>query len=395
MLKFLRNKDKKFLLNILFFIFLFPFEILANKIPDKFLDPDYVFKPEENIKYPYKIGLWGSIETHDRIHQKSYALRYDNLNSFTNEYSLRFEKRQGDCGKADCDRKSKKYIGRSEIILSKEQLNRNWYNWNFYFDTSSDMPKNNDFIHVGQFKMNLEHEHKTRYLLTDKKIDKYNEICPEMNLYFSIRSNGMLVTRQGVTSCENDFNKLVIDQDNLKGKWHNIILNINWTDQDDGFIKLWINNKLFLDHKGKTISKIIKKNSDHYYAPKFRIGLYGQGEIGDQILHLDNIYAAKECKKIKLNINCEDIISQSKIYKISSIKSLSSEQIKIRKYYLSFIVKKISKKYNKSENEIENWIDITTDHLPWVEEFDKITSRKEMSKLEKFLIDNAKREFKN
>ena len=50
---------------------------------------------------------------------------------------------------------------------------------------------------------------------------------------------------------------------------------------------------------------------------------------------------------------------------------------------------------NQSENEIENWIDITTDHLPWVEEFDKITSRKEMSKLEKFLIDEATRKFKN
>ena len=69
-------------------LILFPFEILAKKLPDKFLDPDYVFKAEENIKYPYKIGLWGSIETHDRIHQKSYALRYDNLNSLTNEYSL-------------------------------------------------------------------------------------------------------------------------------------------------------------------------------------------------------------------------------------------------------------------------------------------------------------------
>ena len=396
MLKFLINKNKKFLLKILFLLlFLFPFEILAKKPPDKFLDPDYVFKPEKNIKYPYKIGLWGSIETHDRIHQKSYALRYDNLNSFTNEYSLRFEKRQGDCGKGDCERKSKKYIGRSEIIFSKEQLNTNWYNWNFYFDTSSDMPRNNDFIHVGQFKMHTEHEHKTRKLLTDKKIDKYNEICPEMNTYFSIRSNGMFITRQGVTSCENDFNKLVIDTDNLKGKWHNIILNINWTDQDDGFIKLWINNKLFLDHKGKTISKIIKKDSNNYYAPIFRIGLYGQGEIGDQVLYLDNIYAAKVCKKIKLNINCKKLISQSNVNEISSLKKLTSEQLKVRKYYLSFIVKKISKRFNKSESEIENWIDIKTDHLPWVEEFNKITSRKEISKLEKFLIDEANKEFVN
>ena len=105
-------------MNKLFFILicLFSFEVLAKKLPERFLDPGYVFKPDENIEYPYKIGLWDSIETHDRIHQKSYALRYDNLITLDNEYSLRFEKRQGDCGKADCDRKSKKYIGRSAFI---------------------------------------------------------------------------------------------------------------------------------------------------------------------------------------------------------------------------------------------------------------------------------------
>ena len=67
----------------------------------------------------------------------------------------------------------------------------------------------------------------------------------------------------------------------------------------------------------------------------------------------------------------------------------------LRKYYLSFIVKKISKKFNKSEIETENWIDIKTEHLPWVEEFDKIFVRKEFSKLEKFLMDEANKEFKN
>ena len=138
---------------------------------------------------------------------------------------------------------------------------------------------------------------------------------------------------------------------------------------------------------------IIKKDSNNYYAPIFRIGLYGQGEIGDQVLYLDNIYAAKVCEKIKLNINCKKLISQSNVNEISSLKKLTSEQLKVRKYYLSFIVKKISKRFNKSESEIENWIDIKTDHLPWVEEFNKITSRKEISKLEKFLIDEASKEF--
>ena len=263
----------------------------------------------------------------------------------------------------------------------------------FFLDSSSDIPKDNDFIHVGQFKMDLEHEHKTRYLLTNKKIDKFNEICPEMNLYFTIRSNGMFISRQGVTSCENDFNELVIDRANLRGKWHSIILNINWTDKDDGFIKLWINNELFLNHKGKTISKIIKKNSNNYYAPIFRIGLYGQGQIGNQILYLDNFFASNECNKIKLDINCKNLISQNEINQMSSIKMLNSEQLKVRKYYLNFIVKKISKKFNKSEDEIEKWIDIKTDHLPWFEEFYKITSKKEISKLENWLLSEASKEF--
>ena len=45
--------------------------------------------------------------------------------------------------------------------------------------------------------------------------------------------------------------------------------------------------------------------------------------------------------------------------------------------------------------EIENWIDIKTDHLPWFEEFNKITSRKEISKLEKFLLSEANKDFVN
>ena len=103
---------------IIFFV-IFSFETLAKNPPKKLLDPDYVFKPEKNIKYPYNIGLLGSIETHDRIHQNSYALRYDNLNTFYNEFSLRFEKRQGDCGNEDCNRKSKNILEDLKLYLLK------------------------------------------------------------------------------------------------------------------------------------------------------------------------------------------------------------------------------------------------------------------------------------
>ena len=95
------------LLTIIFILFALSNNSIAKKPPKKFLDEDFIFKPEQNIKYPYKTGLWGQLETHNRIHQNPWALRYSNEITNTNEYSLRFEKRLGDCGSDDCDRKEK------------------------------------------------------------------------------------------------------------------------------------------------------------------------------------------------------------------------------------------------------------------------------------------------
>ena len=86
---------------IIFFLFLISSIVYAKDPPKKFLDDEYIFKFEENIKYQYDTGFWGPIETHTRIHQNAWALRYDNKITKTNEYSLRFEKRLDDCGAED------------------------------------------------------------------------------------------------------------------------------------------------------------------------------------------------------------------------------------------------------------------------------------------------------
>ena len=178
---------------IIFFLFLISSSVYAKDPPKKFLDDEYIFKFEENIKYPYDTGFWGPIETHTRIHQNAWALRYDNKITKTNEYSLRFEKRLDDCGAEDCNRKEKTFIGRSELgffdpITGEKirgHLGEYWYTWSFYIDPASDGPKNmRDFVHIGQFKMDLEHEKLTRSLLTTQTIDEFNVACPEMSFFF-------------------------------------------------------------------------------------------------------------------------------------------------------------------------------------------------------------------
>ena len=101
---------------------IFPLSSNANKPLEKFLSDDYVFSSEENIQYPYDTGLWGSLETHMRIHPNSWALRYDNDISVTNEYSLRFEKRLGDCGIDDCERKEGEFYEDREYSKLMKQL---------------------------------------------------------------------------------------------------------------------------------------------------------------------------------------------------------------------------------------------------------------------------------
>ena len=42
----------------------------------------------------------------------------------------------------------------------------------------------------------------------------------------------------------------LIRNDDMKGKWHDILINVNWSKKDDGFFKVWVNDKLKYDYKG-------------------------------------------------------------------------------------------------------------------------------------------------
>ena len=46
--------------------------------------------------------------------------------------------------------------------------------------------------------------------------------------------------------------KKLLDQDDLLGKWNDILVNAKWTHKKNGFLKVWINGKLSYEFKGKT-----------------------------------------------------------------------------------------------------------------------------------------------
>ena len=57
--------------------------------------------------------------------------------------------------------------------------------------------------------------------------------------------------------------KDVISKQDLKGKWHDVVINIKWSRKQDGYFKQWINGKLFIIIWETQVSqKVVQINLD-------------------------------------------------------------------------------------------------------------------------------------
>ena len=104
----------------------------------------------------------------------------------------------------------------------------------------------------------------------------------------------------------------LIDESEMYGKWHDILVNAKWTHKKDGFFKIWINGKLTFHHKGRTQEKGERI--------EFHFGIYRSymsrtpGPDPTQIAYYDEIRHTKSCKKLKLKelgYSCKEIESQN------------------------------------------------------------------------------------
>jgi hypothetical protein len=287
----------------------------------KYFKENYIFKPDQKIKWLEDVGTWSkNWRTHERISNTPWALRYSKDIVRDGEYSLRFEKRKDDCGpkknKGDCKRTSEKWIGRSEIVMGYSktmgETGNQWYSWSIYFPKESNRPKYVDGqVILGQFKTHTKHLSKTREYVTGGK-NGNDSNCPELSLTFRLNSEGLMSDRQGVVYCNpwdkdnkslhKQFYQKLIDIDDIRGKWHDIILHANWIDNDEGFFKIWVNGELKLDYKGKTLSKVMTIDGKKH-GPMFRFGVYSQKWSGTTIAYYDSISRADTCEKlIRCNI---------------------------------------------------------------------------------------------
>ena len=66
----------------------------------------------------------------------------------------------------------------------------------------------------------------------------------------------------------------VLDRSELFNKWNDVVMNINYTKKDSGFLKLWINGKLVYHYQGSIIPKAGKTSGTWSNYSYMQFGIY-------------------------------------------------------------------------------------------------------------------------
>ena len=198
------------------------------------------------------------------------------------EKSIRFELRAGDCGKDkdggwnDCKKNRERHELSGRYRVSKGER---WYAWSIYIPEDF---VNSDPVSVmlGQFHQERKH---VIWMFKHKRGGYWLEnYVPEYTVE----------------------NKQILSKEEFFGKWNDILVNVNWTHKDDGFFKVWANDKLVYDFKGKTKSKGVKTYFK-FGIYRSKVSFYKQRykkDIPTQVVYFDEVRAGKKKEDVIKNL---------------------------------------------------------------------------------------------
>ena len=265
-----------------------------NYDPETHLTPDYAFKVvNKSDGHPVRFG----------------------------DQSIRFELRHGDCGihpggYNDCtiwNKESGHYSERHELG-SVDYLPNKGITWHTYsFFIPEDFPILNHYyehISLGQFHGGPNNNPGFKWDADEETYQLRRRTGCWLKEF--IKKNGEKDSFKCSLGMKENNRKDVISKQDLKGKWHDIIINIKWSRKQDGYFKQWINGKLVYHYMGNTSKP---KGSTN----QFRFGIYRGAtnktpKDSTHIVYYDEIhYAKKSCDKLnlqKLGYSCKDLNDQ-------------------------------------------------------------------------------------
>jgi len=178
--------------------------------------------------------------------------------------SIRFEVRDGDCGQdeqggwSDCKGDRERHELSANKKDQKMSKGEYWFSWSLYFPE----------------------EHQNLWPLSNNYGQFHQQGGPPVFMFKELRSGYSVVRTIG----DDYHEKRLIHNDDMKGKWHDILINAKWSKKDNGFFKVWINDKLKYDYNGPT-------KTEKYVYQKF--GIYSTGVT--RYINFENIDVIEKC----------------------------------------------------------------------------------------------------
>jgi hypothetical protein len=189
-----------------------------------------------SASYPNEInrGDFGPFQRSLNNKDHGHLIKEDVTGSAPTKLIEVFEVRPGDCfwqksGWNDCNKDRE----RSELGEVKKETgsgSKYWYEWNIYFpENYADISPTATIL--GQF-----HQEKSYVIWL-----------------FQYR-NGSYHLKERVFGGKNKTKHKLIGKGDLRGKWHKIEVQASWSNNDDGFFRVWVNGKQKVDYTGQTMT---------------------------------------------------------------------------------------------------------------------------------------------
>ena len=256
------------------------------------------------------------------------------------EQSIRFELRRGDCGVSsggydDCAIKSSSGMTseRHELLLDPDVSPFKKITWNTYsIFLTEDFPLYG-FAHITMGQLHGDGDGAVGFQW-DIGVGGGYVVNRRTGCFLPKNKN----KKCSISNPENNTQQ-VIPKDKLLGKWHDIVLNVNWTKKQNGYLKQWINGKLVYHYQGNTDTPREKE--------QFQMGIY-RGPLPStpknltQVAYFDQVRFAKSCDQLKLEdlgYSCSDLETQTipEIDKMITAKMIKSMKLSLTgKYQLKW-----------------------------------------------------------
>lgn len=190
----------------------------------------------------------------------------------------RFEIRPGDCGGGDCTR-TPVYERNEFAQAAGENLEGDeyWYGWSFY--VPANIPQAH-WVFFGQFQQHSNYDSVWMFL---KRTGE--PFCAIFDW-----------TRNNMWSCSGQRGTYPLINDwNFAGRWHDVVVHARWTQQSNGFTRIFVDGALMVDYTGYTRTV---GNSDVY----FKYGIYRHSSPQTSVVYYDEIRRGRTREEVDIRL---------------------------------------------------------------------------------------------